>query len=109
PGPKSVSPAMNCSGVEMVVCLKWIVDISAPSKWIFTLGRTADLRHVRPGRLTLVTGSFPRLAPGSRAPTHPASGIDYSCADCSLHFSISYFESFHTPTQISLLETDGQA
>jgi hypothetical protein len=28
--PKSVSPAMNCSGVEVVVCLKWIVDMLAP-------------------------------------------------------------------------------
>src|SRR5262245_32814870 len=51
PGPKSVSPAMNCSGVEVVVCLKWIVDICAPLHQIFTLGLTADLRRVRPGRL----------------------------------------------------------
>jgi hypothetical protein len=28
PGPKSVSPATNCSGVEVVVCLRWIVDIA---------------------------------------------------------------------------------
>src|ERR1041385_3149780 len=30
PGPKSVSPAMNCSGVAVVVSLKWIVDIRVP-------------------------------------------------------------------------------
>jgi hypothetical protein len=30
PGPKSVSPAMNCPGVEMVVWWRWIVDMSAP-------------------------------------------------------------------------------
>ena len=29
PGPKSVSPAMNCSGVEVVVWWKWIVDIAS--------------------------------------------------------------------------------
>jgi hypothetical protein len=28
PGPKSVSPAMNCSGVEVVASWKWIVDIA---------------------------------------------------------------------------------
>src|SRR4029077_183100 len=32
PGPKSVSPAMNCSGLEVVVWWKWIVDI-ASSGW----------------------------------------------------------------------------
>src|SRR5262252_2507401 len=30
PGPKSVSPAMYCSGVEVVVWCKWIVDMHAP-------------------------------------------------------------------------------
>src|SRR6476659_6707758 len=30
PGPKSVSPATYCSGVEVVVWWKWIVDMSAP-------------------------------------------------------------------------------
>src|SRR5262249_42979826 len=30
PGPKSVSPARNCSGVEVVVWWRWIVDIRAP-------------------------------------------------------------------------------
>src|SRR5215831_1151172 len=30
PGPKSVSPAMYCSGVKVVVWWKWIVDIPAP-------------------------------------------------------------------------------
>src|SRR4029453_3574609 len=30
PGPKSVSPAMNCSGVAVVVCLKWIVAMRTP-------------------------------------------------------------------------------
>jgi hypothetical protein len=27
PGPKSVSPATNCSGVEVVVWWRWIVDV----------------------------------------------------------------------------------
>src|SRR5262245_38273246 len=44
PGPKSVSPAMNCSGVEVVVCLKWIVDICAPLHQIFTLSLIEVLR-----------------------------------------------------------------
>src|ERR1700752_1095772 len=30
PGPKSVSPAMNCSGVDVVVWCIWIVDMQAP-------------------------------------------------------------------------------
>src|SRR5678816_4178615 len=30
PGPKSVSPAMNCSGVEVVVWWRRIVDMRAP-------------------------------------------------------------------------------
>src|SRR5215468_992718 len=30
PGPKSVSPAVYCSGVEVVVWCKWIVDMCAP-------------------------------------------------------------------------------
>src|SRR5215472_12759799 len=30
PGPKSVSPATYCSGVEVVVWCKWIVDMHAP-------------------------------------------------------------------------------
>ena len=32
PGPKSVSPATNCSGVEVVVSLKWMVAMTAPSE-----------------------------------------------------------------------------
>jgi hypothetical protein len=31
PGPKSVSPAMYCSGVAVVVWLKWIVDMGSAS------------------------------------------------------------------------------
>src|SRR5271155_2402046 len=30
PGPKSVSPATYCSGVEVVVWCRWIVDMHAP-------------------------------------------------------------------------------
>src|ERR1700761_8005202 len=30
PGPKSVSPATYCSGVEVVVWCRWIVDMRAP-------------------------------------------------------------------------------
>src|SRR6266849_7539726 len=30
PGPKSVSPATYCSGVEVVVWWRWIVDMRAP-------------------------------------------------------------------------------
>src|SRR5262249_7264911 len=30
PGPKSVSPAMNCSGVEVVVSWKWSVAMDTP-------------------------------------------------------------------------------
>src|SRR5262249_54755618 len=30
PGPKSVSPAMYCSGVKVVVWWRWIVDMRAP-------------------------------------------------------------------------------
>src|SRR4029453_14645840 len=30
PGPKSVSPAMNCSGDEVVVWWRWIVDMRVP-------------------------------------------------------------------------------
>src|SRR5271154_4691331 len=30
PGPKSVSPAIYCSGVEVVVWCRWIVDMHAP-------------------------------------------------------------------------------
>src|SRR6185295_16754184 len=30
PGPKSVSPATYCSGVELVVWCRWIVDMRAP-------------------------------------------------------------------------------
>src|SRR6516225_8104280 len=30
PGPKSVSPATYCSGVEVVVWWRWIVDMYAP-------------------------------------------------------------------------------
>src|SRR5215468_2793175 len=30
PGPKSVSPATYCSGVEVVVSWRWIVDMRAP-------------------------------------------------------------------------------
>src|SRR5580704_2076187 len=30
PGPKSMSPATYCSGVEVVVWCRWIVDIRAP-------------------------------------------------------------------------------
>src|SRR5215813_15432211 len=30
PGPKSVSPAMYCSGVKVVVWCRWIVDMRAP-------------------------------------------------------------------------------
>jgi len=38
PGPKSVSPAMNCSGVEVVVCLMWIVGTRVPCS-VFESGR----------------------------------------------------------------------
>src|SRR5260370_24167390 len=30
PGPKSVSPATYCSGVEVVVWCRWIVDMRSP-------------------------------------------------------------------------------
>jgi hypothetical protein len=30
PGPKSVTAAMNCSGVAVVVVVKWIVAMRAP-------------------------------------------------------------------------------
>src|SRR5580692_6827401 len=34
PGPKSVSPAMYCSGVDVVVWCRWIVDIRAPFRFL---------------------------------------------------------------------------
>src|SRR5262250_107567 len=66
PGPKSVSPAMNCSGVEVVVYLKWIVDICAPLHQIFTLGLIEVLRLTYPALLLqLENGSyFDRRFPG---------------------------------------------
>src|ERR1700694_3088703 len=38
PGPKSVSPATYCSGVEVVVWWRWIVDMRAPFLSGVTLG-----------------------------------------------------------------------
>src|SRR5215472_10308138 len=46
PGPKSVSPAMYCSGVEVVVWCRWIVDMRAPLASL----RTREFRFSYPGR-----------------------------------------------------------
>jgi hypothetical protein len=53
-GPKSVSPPMNCSGVEVVVSLKWIVAMRAspplPEKTLaqlFTVAVCADPSSLR--------------------------------------------------------------
>src|SRR6478672_530507 len=56
PGPKSVSPATYCSGVAVVVCLKWIVDMCAPLLGVCWHAKVADLAFGRarnpPGRPT---------------------------------------------------------
>ena len=44
PGPKSVSPAMYCSGVKVVVRWRWIVDMRISSLHAFTLGSTLLVR-----------------------------------------------------------------
>src|SRR2546430_9403890 len=73
PGPKSVSPATNCSGVAVVVWLRWIVTMCAPSSavtlriarrprqqgWLPFWGGAPD--HVRRG------GPGPRPGAGARA------------------------------------------
>src|SRR6266403_4261872 len=54
PGPKSVSPATYCSGVEVVVWWRWIVDMRAPylcgvTAFIVSSSKTtmnnAEIRH----------------------------------------------------------------
>src|SRR6266850_2604783 len=60
PGPKSVSPATYCSGVEVVVWWRWIVDMRAP------YSMRSDLVHVaRDARLLPLHHAQPRRTRGS--------------------------------------------
>src|SRR4029077_8868501 len=68
PGPKSVSPAMNCSGVEVVVWWRWIVAMGAPpflDRSLRTGQRTAGSQA--PTESHSLTGSWwPEPGPASR-------------------------------------------
>src|SRR2546429_2238148 len=46
PGPKSVSPATYCSGVEVVVWCRWIVDMHAPFILSLVLITPVDTAHL---------------------------------------------------------------
>src|SRR5467141_2883859 len=69
PGPKSVSPATYCSGVEVVVWWRWIVDMRAP----FLGG------YFAPEPLPQFTAALKRqpisMKPSSRRVAHPSAGM----------------------------------
>src|SRR5258705_13900073 len=47
PGPKSVRPATNCSGVEVVVWGRWIVDMRAPRSTRHSKAASRERMRVR--------------------------------------------------------------
>src|SRR6185295_14938273 len=70
PDPKSVSPTINCSGVEVVVWWRWIVDMHAPCSSSFNASvprshdvRTTSARHTAPERRFLSTSLAYLLQP----------------------------------------------
>src|SRR6266581_5147650 len=72
PGPKSVSPATYCSGVEVVVWWRWIVDMRVPY-------------YMRSDSISLIApsmGGLPRelrLAAHAFPPAFTASGKGEKC------------------------------
>src|SRR6516164_4951017 len=66
PGPKSVSPATYCSGVNVVVWWRWIVDMGPP--WRFSLCGVRLYISVSPDLLRLAVDSVLPLCSHSYAP-----------------------------------------